>query len=279
MGGRTLVQNETAPDELMPAFNKRINAVQYYFKKIKENNEKVANLKERYTSATLMEQEKHISEELDHLVAENGINCQAVKKEMEIIEAEVARAKEKERDEPETRIKDITFRALKGKFIDILKDTQTTQINYKTAAKAKITRQVKAIDPNLTPEQIEEVYNDPDGTGKLLQNKMLGTGHLKLRNAVADIQDKYKDIIKLEKSVEMIHQMFIDMQMLVQAQGEMLDNIELNVEGANNYVKKANTELAKAKRSHIIYKKYRCCLLILVLLIIVVIVVVPIATR
>jgi len=60
MGGRTLVQNETAPDELMPAFNKRINAVQYYFKKIKENNEKVANLKERYTSATLMEQEKRI---------------------------------------------------------------------------------------------------------------------------------------------------------------------------------------------------------------------------
>jgi len=33
---------------------------------------------------------------------------------------------------------------------------------------------------------------------------MLGTGHMKLKNAVADIQDKYKDIRKLEKVLEFI---------------------------------------------------------------------------
>lgn len=66
------------------------------------------------------------------------------------------------KDEPETRIKDITFRALKGKFVDLLKDTQTTQIDYKTTAKNKITRQVRAIDRNLTDEQIEEICNDPN---------------------------------------------------------------------------------------------------------------------
>lgn len=38
-----------------------------------------------------------ISEELDHLVAENAKHCQIVKQEMELIEAEVAKAKEKER--------------------------------------------------------------------------------------------------------------------------------------------------------------------------------------
>ena len=66
------------------------------------------------------------------------------------------------KDEPETRIKDITFRALKGKFVDLLKETQTTQIDYKTAAKSKITRQARAIDNTLTPEQIEEICNDPE---------------------------------------------------------------------------------------------------------------------
>jgi len=60
MGTHTPASAETAPDELMPAFNKRINGVQYYFKKIKENNANIARLKERYTSATLMEQEKRI---------------------------------------------------------------------------------------------------------------------------------------------------------------------------------------------------------------------------
>ena len=75
---------------------------------------------------------------------------------------DVRKAQEKEREEPETRIKDITFRALKSKFIEVLKETQNTQIEYKTAVKGKISRQAKIIDPTLTNEQIEEVCNDPD---------------------------------------------------------------------------------------------------------------------
>lgn len=117
------------------------------------------------------------------------------------------------------------------------------------------------------------------GAGKLLANKMLGTGHMKLKNAVADIQDKYKDIRKLEKSVEIIHQLFIDMQMLVQAQGEMLDNIELNIQDAHDYTKKANVQLAKAKKSHQIAKKYKCCILITLVIIVALVVAIPLATR
>jgi len=278
-GARTPATAEAEPEEMMPAFNKKINAVQYYIKTVKENNARIAKLKEKHISATLTEQEKSISEELDGLIAENNKYCATVKSELELIESDVRKAQEKEKEEPETRIKDITFRALKAKFIEVLKDTQATQIEYKTAVKGKISRQAKIIDPTLTNEQIEEVCNDPDGAGKLLANKMLGTGHMKLRNAVADIQDKYKDIRKLEKSVEIIHQLFIDMQMLVQAQGEMLDNIELNIQEAHDYTKKANVQLAKAKKSHIIAKKYKCCILITLVIIVVLVVAVPLATR
>jgi syntaxin 1B/2/3 len=278
-GGRTPATAEAEPEEMMPAFNKKINAVQYYIKTVKENNARIAKLKEKHISATLTEQEKSISEELDGLIAENNKYCSTVKSELEVIEMDVRRAQEKEKEEPETRIKDITFRALKSKFIEVLKETQNTQIEYKTAVKGKISRQAKIIDPTLTNEQIEEVCNDPDGAGKLLANKMLGTGHMKLKNAVADIQDKYKDIRKLEKSVEIIHQLFIDMQMLVQAQGEMLDNIELNIQEAHDYTKKANVQLAKAKKSHQIAKKYKCCILITLVIIVVLVVAVPLATR
>jgi len=43
---------------MMPAFNKKINAVQYYIKTVKENNARIAKLKEKHISATLTEQEK-----------------------------------------------------------------------------------------------------------------------------------------------------------------------------------------------------------------------------
>lgn len=51
--------------------------------------------------------------------------------------------------------------------------------------------------------------------------------------------------------------MFVDMQMMVQAQGEILDNIELNIQDAKDYMKKAVVQLDKAKKSHIVYKKVR----------------------
>ncbi len=49
--------------------------------------------------------------------------------------------------------------------------------------------------------------------------------------------------------------MFLDMALLVHHQGEMIDNIELNVGAANNYVEKANVQLNKAKKSHMAARK------------------------
>jgi len=278
-GNPTSVTAVTNNDELIPNFNKKSNSLQYYLNKVIENNKEIHRLKEKHTSATLTEQERTISSDLDRLIQENTKFCISIKQDIEVLEHEVEKAKVEEPDEPETRIKDITFRALKGKFADVLRESQNTQIEYKTAVKTKIARQAKIIDPSLTQDQVEAVCNDPEGAGKLLENKMLGLGHMKLKNAVLDIQDKYKDIQKLERSVQIVHQMFVDLQIMVQAQGEMLDNIELNIQDAKDYMKKANVQLGKAKKSHQIYRKYKCCLLIILLVIVGIAVIVPLATK
>jgi len=44
--------------------------------------------------------------------------------------------------------------------------------------------------------------------------------------------------------------MFIDIQMLVQAQGDALDNIELHVQETVHYTQKANKALKAAKERH-----------------------------
>jgi len=270
------VTPNTAGEEIMPDFNKKAKSIQYYLKKVRDNNREITKLKERHGRATLNDDEKAISEELDQLIVDNNKYCQSIKADLEALDQDVVKSKEKEPDEPETRIKDINCRALKDRFFNILQEAQNVQLSYKKAVKTKIARHARIIDPTLTEEQVETVCNDPDGANKLLADKMLGAGHVRLRNAVLDIEDKYKDIIKLEKSVQVVHQMFIDMQMLVHAQGEMLDNIELNVGEAKNYVVKANVQLAKAKKSHQTAKKYKCCILVTLMIIIVAVILIPI---
>jgi len=55
----------------------------------------------------------------------------------------------------------MSFKALKSKFAEVLKEAQSIQIDYKTAVKSKMVRQIKLIDNTLTPDQVEEICNDP----------------------------------------------------------------------------------------------------------------------
>ncbi|CAF4546028.1 unnamed protein product, partial [Rotaria magnacalcarata] len=66
------------------------------------------------------------------------------------------------------------------------------------------------------------------------------------KQSLADIEARHGDIMKLEKSIRELHDMFIDMAALVQTQGEMIDRIEYNVVQSENFVKAANTDTKKA---------------------------------
>ena len=72
----------------------------------------------------------------------------------------------------------------------------------------------------------------------------------KVRNAVDDIDQKYRDILKLEKGVEEVYQLFLDLGTLIEAQGEMLDSILTNMEEARDYIKKGNQKLHNAQQIH-----------------------------
>ncbi|KAL8445754.1 hypothetical protein Emag_005028 [Eimeria magna] len=70
---------------------------------------------------------------------------------------------------------------------------------------------------------------------QLQQQIQLLQSHQTLRNATADIQDKYRDIRRLEQSVAELHQMFVELSFLVEAQGEMVEHIQYSVSQAKEY--------------------------------------------
>ena len=71
--------------------------------------------------------------------------------------------------------------------------------------------------------------------------------------------------------------MFLDMAVMVEAQGEQMDDIEHHVMNASHYVKDGSKELNTAKKYQRSSRKCMCIGIILLLLIVLVIVI-PIAT-
>lgn len=71
--------------------------------------------------------------------------------------------------------------------------------------------------------------DNPELAQKRVEELIMGNASTTLRNTVSDIQDKFKDIQKLEVSVSQCVRLFNELSSLVFAQGLMIDNIETNV--------------------------------------------------
>jgi len=107
----------------------------------------------------------------------------------------------------------------------------------------KMKRQLRFVKPDATEDELDKWTRDPQEAQKLIREKVIGTAHKKIQNTVDDIQNKHRDILRLEQSVEELFQLFTELATLIQAQGEMLDNIEANLKDANDYMEKAEVHL------------------------------------
>jgi t-SNARE complex subunit (syntaxin) len=69
---------------------------------------------------------------------------------------------------------------------------------------------------------------------------------MEAKKALDDIQNKHMEVMKIEKSILELQQLFMDMAVLVAAQGEVIDQIAVHVESAVNDTDAGATELKKA---------------------------------
>ena len=130
---------------------------------------------------------------------------------------------------------------------------QKEENDIKNIIETKLVRAAEiVINQELTEEEKQKVIDDPQLIQVMYQNKLAGKAHTQLINAVRDIEERHKDIKRLEKSILQIHKMIAELSGLVQYQGEIIDNVEVNIKKAKNYVFKAE------KKINCTYKCMKC---------------------
>ncbi|CAF3821641.1 unnamed protein product [Rotaria magnacalcarata] len=144
---------------------------------------------------------------------------------------------------------------LSRKFIDVMNSYRNAEIEYRERCKARIQRQLEITGRSVTDGEVEEML-ESGNPAVFTQGIMVETAQAK--QSLADIEARHGDIIKLEKSIKELHDMFIDMAALVQTQGEMIDRIEFNVVQSENFVKTANTDTKKAVKFQSAARRVSC---------------------
>ena len=179
---------------------------------------------------------------------------------------------EKNNQEVELRIKQNLFDGMIKKFQHSVERFQEIYNEIKSVRETKIVRGAEiALGQDLDEQERKQVIEDPQMVVQIYENKLKQKAHLKLISAVRDLEERHQDIKRLEKSVLELHKMVVELNLLFQYQGEMIDNIVINIKNAKDYIDKANVEIHKGNKCMECKRKIKCIIMIIVIAILLII--------
>ena len=124
---------------------------------------------------------------------------------------------------------------------------------------------------------VENLVRTGEGE-RFLQRAIEEQGRGKVVDVIAEIQERHGAVVEMERGLLELQQVFMDMTVLVAAQGEQLDDIESQVGRARSFVQRGAEQLMVGKKHQRNTRKWTCYAIIL-LLIIILIIVLPIALK
>jgi len=204
--------------------------------------QKVSELKEIYDSSlgsVISKNKKQNQKEIDDLMDVINNTAQQLREELQRLGKET---KDGEKLSTEDRIKKNIHSSLLEDFLDIMQEYQSLQNNHNEEMRRLVKAQVQLVDPAATEETVEKAIMG--GPQMIFSSEKAKAAQESLNY----IQNKHTEILKLEKSLEEVHQLFVDMSVLVSEQSEMINSIAFQVQNAKNDIREATAELREANR-------------------------------
>lgn len=209
--------------------------------RMQENVEEVKKTHSAILSAP--QSDEKVKQHLEDMMADIKKSANRVRAKLKQMESGIEQLEQVNMMSAEFRIRKTQHSMLSQKFVEVMTDYNKTQTDYRERCKARIQRQLEITGRSTTTEEVEEML-ESGNPAIFTQGIMTDTQQAK--QTLADIEARHADIIKLENSIRELHDMFMDMAMLVESQGEMIDRIEFHVSGALEYVEEAVKDTKKA---------------------------------
>ncbi|CAJ0580587.1 unnamed protein product, partial [Mesorhabditis spiculigera] len=251
LGALKAAQSEDEGDEDMQMDTDNAQFMEEFFEQVEEVRgsvdliaQNVEEVKKKH-SAILSNpvNDPKTKEELDELMASIKRTANKVRGKLKMIENAIEHDESAGQVNADLRIRKTQHSTLSRRFVEVMTDYNKTQTDYRERCKGRIQRQLDIAGKQVGDEDLEEMI-ESGNPGVFTQGIITDTQQA--RQTLADIEARHNDIMKLETSIRELHDMFMDMAMLVESQGEMVDRIEYNVEHAKEFVDRAVADTKKA---------------------------------
>lgn len=272
-----------AEDEKIAAFLKEVEEVRDIINKVHETISFVKQKQSEILSAPQTDKSTHaaMQEAMNRIPKDANL----VRLKMSNMAKRIDEAKHRDGPAPSAgishayaRIQESQYATLMRKFMDVMTEYNAVQEGYRGRCKERLLRQLKITDMHYDEEKLEEMLENNTTITVFKGSMTLDMDEQETKEALSDIEARHDDIVKLEKSIKELHQLFMDMAIMVEQQGDMMDRIEKSVESAGEYVAVAAVDIKNAVEYQTKARK-KCWIIIALLTVVAVIVAVVVAVE
>lgn len=144
-----------------------------------------------------------------------------------------------------TRVARTQYACLSNGFRDAMFDYNETEMSHRENCKAQIQRQMEIVGREVTGEEVEEMIET--GQWNIFTDNVVSEGKT-ARSALSQIEKRHQELVDLETRIKGIHEIFLDIAVLVEEQGPMLTSIQTNVQKTDEDIQEVLVKLGRAKR-------------------------------
>ncbi|CAJ1948017.1 unnamed protein product [Sphenostylis stenocarpa] len=173
------------------------------------------------------------------------------------------------------RSRTATTISLKKKLKDKMAEFQTLREVIHQEYREVVERRVFTVTGTRADEETIDRLIETGDSEQIFQKAIQEQGRGQIVDTLAEIQERHEAVRDVEKKLLDLQQIFLDIAVLVDAQGDMLNNIENQVSSAVDHVQQGNNALLQAKKHQKSSRKWMC-VAIMILLIFVIITVVSV---
>ncbi|XP_051242121.1 syntaxin-3 isoform X1 [Dicentrarchus labrax] len=251
-------------EAFMDDFFAQIEDIRTSIDKIDESVTEIKKLYSTILSAPTSEQKTQ--DDLEALTNEIKKSANNARNKLKTIERQLE-SNTDERASADLRIRKSQHAILAKKFVEVMTKYNEAQVDFRDKSKGRIARQLEITGKATTDDELEEMLeggNSAVFTAGIMDSKIN-------QQALNEIEARHKDIMRLESSIKELHDMFVDIAMLVENQGGMIDRIESNMDQSVGFVERAVADTKKAAKFQQEARRKQmmifCCCVVLALIV------------
>ncbi|KAG2320054.1 hypothetical protein Bca4012_053723 [Brassica carinata] len=149
------------------------------------------------------------------------------------------------------------------KLKDLMDSFQSLRARMNDEYKETVERRYFTITGEQADEQTIDNLIASGESENFLQKAIQEQGRGEIMDTISEIQERHDAVKEIEKNLLELHQVFLDMAALVEAQGQQLNNIESHVAKASSFVRRGTDQLQDAREYQKSSRKWTCYAIIL----------------